>query len=75
MSHVEGTDRYARMRDRRRVRGLTARGHYDEPHAALYFVDLLHGLAYLHRCVARGLARRRVRAHASDAGTESATGT
>jgi len=24
-------------------------GHFDEPHAALYFVDILHGLAYLHQ--------------------------
>jgi [calcium/calmodulin-dependent protein kinase] kinase len=23
-------------------------GHFDEEHAALYFVDILHGLAYLH---------------------------
>ena len=23
-------------------------GHFDEPHAAHFFVDLLHGLAYLH---------------------------
>ena len=24
-------------------------GHFDEPHAALYFVDIMHGLAYLHK--------------------------
>jgi serine/threonine protein kinase len=24
-------------------------GHFDEEHAALYFVDILHGLAYLHK--------------------------
>ena len=50
LSHVDGTDRYTRMRYRRKVRGLTSEGHFDETHAALYFVDILHGLAYLHRC-------------------------
>ena len=29
-------------------------GHFDEFHAALYFVDILHGLAYLHQvCIGR----------------------
>lgn len=30
------------------VKGLV-NGHFDEAHAALFFVDILHGLAYLHR--------------------------
>ena len=49
LSNVDGTDRYERKRYRRKVKGLTASGHFDEKHAALYFVDILHGLAYLHR--------------------------
>jgi len=48
LSHVEGTNRYKRMCDGRRVRGLTEDRHYDEEHAALYFVDVMNGLAYLH---------------------------
>ena len=42
---------YKRMRYRKKVKGLTKNGHFDEKHAALYFVDVLHGLAYLHRYV------------------------
>ena len=49
LSHVEGTNKYTRKRYRRKVKGLTRDGHFDEKHAALYFVDILHGLAYLHR--------------------------
>eukprot|EP00579_Thalassiosira_antarctica_P001255 CAMPEP_0201868134 /NCGR_PEP_ID=MMETSP0902-20130614/2148_1 /ASSEMBLY_ACC=CAM_ASM_000551 /TAXON_ID=420261 /ORGANISM="Thalassiosira antarctica, Strain CCMP982" /LENGTH=773 /DNA_ID=CAMNT_0048393441 /DNA_START=125 /DNA_END=2446 /DNA_ORIENTATION=- len=49
LSHVEGTNKYTRMRYRKKVRGLTEKGHFDEKHAALYFVDIMHGLAYLHR--------------------------
>lgn len=49
LSNVDGTDRYERKRYRRKVKGLTSAGHFDEKHAALYFVDILHGLAYLHR--------------------------
>ena len=30
-----------------KIEGLV-NGHFDEYHAALYFVDILHGLAYLH---------------------------
>eukprot|EP00980_Cylindrotheca_fusiformis_P000611 scaffold154_cov129-Cylindrotheca_fusiformis.AAC.28 len=30
------------------VQGIV-NGHFDEEHAALYFVDILHGLAYLHQ--------------------------
>jgi len=49
LSNVDGTDRYERNRYRRKVKGLTPKGYFDEKHAALYFVDILHGLAYLHR--------------------------
>lgn len=49
LSNVDGTDRYERKRYRRKVKGLVPEGHFDEKHAALYFVDILHGLAYLHR--------------------------
>ncbi len=49
LSHVDGTDRYTRMRYRKKVQGLTSDGHFDEKHSALYFVDIMHGLAYLHR--------------------------
>ncbi len=51
LSHVQGTNRYTRMRYRKKVKGLTPEGHFDERHAALYFVDIMHGLAYLHRYV------------------------
>ena len=30
------------------IEGLV-RGHYDEEHSALFFIDILHGLAYLHQ--------------------------
>jgi len=49
LSHVEGTNQYKRMRYRKKVKGLTEGGYFDEKHAALYFVDIMHGLAYLHR--------------------------
>ncbi|KAL7462849.1 hypothetical protein ACHAXS_003221 [Conticribra weissflogii] len=49
LSHVEGTNRYERKRMRNKVKGLTPGGFFDEEHAALYFVDILHGLGYLHR--------------------------
>jgi hypothetical protein len=49
LSNVEGTDRYERKRYRKKVNGLTPEGYFDEKNAALYFVDILHGLAYLHR--------------------------
>ncbi|KAL7505377.1 hypothetical protein ACHAXN_002872 [Cyclotella atomus] len=52
MSYVPKTDRYKR-RERREgepeLRGVTKEGYFDEEHCALYFVDLLHGLAHLHR--------------------------
>jgi serine/threonine protein kinase len=51
MSYVPKTDRY-RRRERREgepeLKGVTADGYFDEEHCALYFVDLLHGLAHLH---------------------------
>lgn len=49
LSHVEGTDRYERKLMKNKVKGLTPGGFFDEEHAALYFVDILHGLGYLHR--------------------------
>ena len=49
LSNVNGTNRYKRMRYRNKVQGLTSEGHFDERHSALYFVDIMHGLAYLHR--------------------------
>lgn len=49
LSHVEGTDTYRRMRYKNKVKGLTAGGYFDEDNAALYFVDIMHGLAYLHQ--------------------------
>eukprot|EP00804_Cyclotella_cryptica_P031204 CCRYP_019396-RA/>CCRYP_019396-RA protein AED:0.26 eAED:0.26 QI:230/0.42/0.25/1/1/1/8/0/577 len=52
MSYVPKTDTYKR-RPRREgepeLAGVTPDGHFDEEHCALYFVDLLHGLAHLHR--------------------------
>eukprot|EP00985_Skeletonema_marinoi_P005773 scaffold2506_cov127-Skeletonema_marinoi.AAC.1 len=51
MTHVEGTNMY-RRRPRKegepQLEGVTADGHFDEYHAALLFVDVLHGLGYLH---------------------------
>ena len=49
LSNVNGTNQYTRMRYRNKVQGLTSEGHFDERHSALYFVDIMHGLAYLHR--------------------------
>ena len=52
MSYIPKTDRYKR-RERREgepeLKGVTTEGYFDEIHCALYFVDLLHGLAHLHR--------------------------
>ncbi len=51
MTHAEGTNKY-RRRPRKEgeppLEGVTADGHFDEYHAALLFVDVLHGLGYLH---------------------------
>jgi serine/threonine protein kinase len=49
LSNVDGTDRYRKRGQILKVKGLTPEGYYDEQNAALYFVDILHGLAYLHR--------------------------
>lgn len=49
LSHQEGTDEYRRMRYKKKVKGLTPEGYFDEENAAFYFVDIMHGLAYLHR--------------------------
>mmetsp|Transcript_24739 Transcript_24739/g.36854 ORF Transcript_24739/g.36854 Transcript_24739/m.36854 type:complete len:643 (-) Transcript_24739:747-2675(-) len=32
-----------------KVGGVLPEGHFDEYHSALYFVDIMHGLAYLHQ--------------------------
>ena len=52
MTHVRGTATYKR-RPRREgepaIAGVTKGGYFDELHCALYFVDLLHGLAHLHK--------------------------
>lgn len=52
MSYVPKTHRY-RRRERREgedeLKGVTKDGHFDEEHCALFFVDLLHGLAHLHK--------------------------
>jgi hypothetical protein len=49
LSNVDGTDRYMRKGFCQKVKGVTPEGYFDEKNAALYFVDILHGLAYLHR--------------------------
>ena len=52
MTHVRGTATYKR-RPRREgepaIAGVTKGGYFDELHCALYFVDLLHGLAHPHK--------------------------
>ena len=52
MTYVPRTDKYKR-RPRREgepeLVGVTPDRHFDEERCALYFVDLLHGLAHLHR--------------------------
>jgi serine/threonine protein kinase len=51
MTNIEGTNMYKR-RPRKEgeplLEGVTPDGHFDEYHAALLFVDVLHGLGYLH---------------------------
>ena len=51
MTHIEGTNMYKR-RPRREgeplLEGVTADGFFNEHHAALLFVDVMHGLGYLH---------------------------
>jgi [calcium/calmodulin-dependent protein kinase] kinase len=51
MTYVPRTDKYKRRRRREgepELAGVTPDRHFDEEHCALYFVDLLHGLAHLH---------------------------
>mmetsp|Transcript_19734 Transcript_19734/g.22051 ORF Transcript_19734/g.22051 Transcript_19734/m.22051 type:complete len:689 (+) Transcript_19734:190-2256(+) len=43
-----GTFKRSESLRHRKIDGLV-NGHFDEEHAALYFVDILHGLAYLHQ--------------------------
>jgi len=51
MTHIEGTNKY-RRRPRKegepKFEGVTADGYFDEYHTSLLFVDVLHGLGYLH---------------------------
>lgn len=54
LSYRDGTGTFRRktrpgaaMGNKYEVDGIVD-GHFDEEHAALYFVDILHGLAYLH---------------------------
>jgi [calcium/calmodulin-dependent protein kinase] kinase len=52
MTNVEGTGNYKRRpirKGERKLPGVTPDGHFDEHHAALYFVDIMHGLAHLHK--------------------------
>lgn len=52
MTNVQGTGRYKRrpMRNgEKKLEGVTREGYFDEAHAALYFVDIMHGLAHLHK--------------------------
>jgi len=52
MTNVQGTGMYKRRPTRRgeqELSGVTPGGHFDEHHAALYFVDIMHGLAHLHK--------------------------
>ena len=52
MSNVKGTGRYKRRPPRGGepiLSGVTQDGHFDERHSALYFVDIMHDLAHLHR--------------------------
>jgi len=51
MTFNEETKQYSRRPTKPgedRIRGLNAEGYFDEYHASLFFVDILHGLAYLH---------------------------
>mmetsp|Transcript_17483 Transcript_17483/g.25696 ORF Transcript_17483/g.25696 Transcript_17483/m.25696 type:complete len:555 (+) Transcript_17483:85-1749(+) len=51
MSFDEETARFRRVprEGMEPLKGVNADGYFDEKRAALYFVDVLHGLAYLHR--------------------------
>eukprot|EP00531_Pseudo-nitzschia_arenysensis_P014922 CAMPEP_0116118300 /NCGR_PEP_ID=MMETSP0329-20121206/2029_1 /TAXON_ID=697910 /ORGANISM="Pseudo-nitzschia arenysensis, Strain B593" /LENGTH=642 /DNA_ID=CAMNT_0003611915 /DNA_START=13 /DNA_END=1941 /DNA_ORIENTATION=- len=45
----DGTFKRSESLRHKQVEGLVDAGHFDEEHAALYMVDILHGLAYLHQ--------------------------
>jgi [calcium/calmodulin-dependent protein kinase] kinase len=45
----DGTFKRSESLRNRQIAGLVDDGHFDEEHAALYIVDILHGLAYLHQ--------------------------
>jgi len=52
MTNVKGTGMYKRRPRRKgelKLQGVTPEGYFDEHHAALYFVDIMHGLAHLHK--------------------------
>jgi len=52
MTNVKGTDMYKRRPTRKgehKLQGVTPEGHFDEHHAALFFVDIMHGLSHLHK--------------------------
>jgi len=44
-----GTFKRSESLQHKQIDGLIDDGHFDEEHAALYIVDILHGLAYLHQ--------------------------
>ena len=45
----DGTFKRSESLRHKQIKGLVNGGYFDEEHAALYFVDILHGLAYLHQ--------------------------
>ena len=52
MSNIVGSGIYKRRPIRngeKELKGVTKDGYFDEEHAALYFVDIMHGLAHLHK--------------------------
>ena len=50
MTNVSGTGMYKRRPPRKgRLRGVNKQGYFEEHQAALYFVDIMHGLAHLHK--------------------------
>jgi len=52
MSNVQGTGNYKRRPGRKgeaKLKGVTPEGYFEEHYAALYFVDIMHGLAHLHK--------------------------
>ena len=52
MTNVQGTGMYKRRqlkKGEKKLEGVNSNGYFDEHHAALYFVDIMHGLAHLHK--------------------------